>query len=63
MIPPLTSATSTATTPETTAPRVGTNAPKKISAARGTGSGTPISQSPRPAVTASAAATRIVARV
>ena len=62
-MPPLTRPTSTATTPETTAPRVGTKAPKKMSAASGTGSGMPISQSPTPAVIASAAATRIVARV
>ncbi|ANY06307.1 hypothetical protein AFB00_08375 [Pseudonocardia sp. HH130630-07] len=41
---------------------VGTKAPKKISVASGTTSGTPISHSPTPAVTASTAATTTVAR-
>ena len=57
-----TSAMSTATPPAITAPTMGTNAPRKTSAASGTANGTASTASPIPMATASTTATTAVAR-
>ena len=51
--PLVTSATSAASAPVTTAPMIGMNAPKKTSTASGSASGTPSTASPMPMKTAS----------
>src|SRR4051812_43447486 len=60
--PTETSATRTATVPDTVAPTIGMNAPRKTSAASGNASGTPSATSASPMPTASMNATRTVAR-
>src|SRR5690242_8032215 len=60
--PRSTSATSTATAPETLAPTIGTNAPRKTSAASGKANGTWRITSAKPMPTASMKATSTVAR-
>src|SRR5699024_7292199 len=58
-----TSATMTATSPETKAPTIGTNPPRKTNAAIANSNGTPSSQAPKPIPTASTRATSTVARI